>query len=135
MVIKPAGKIALIILFIVLAFFTYRYFVPAKPGEAGAETTSGTMPQPKTGEEMGRTGTSSGNGSGNTDSKSSSSKPSTGSRSFSYIPEKPVNGTLRGVVEVGASGFNSFVINMDQEKRWEIVSKDFGESLAYEGLM
>ena len=41
---------------------------------------------------------------------------------------------LRGVVEVGATGFNSFVINMDSQKRWEIVSKDFGESLAYEGL-
>jgi hypothetical protein len=37
-------------------------------------------------------------------------------------------------VEVGATGFNSFVINMDRERRWEIVSKDFGESLAYEGL-
>jgi hypothetical protein len=41
---------------------------------------------------------------------------------------------MRGVVEVGATGFNSFVINMDNQKRWEIVSKDFGESLAYEGL-
>jgi hypothetical protein len=55
-------------------------------------------------------------------------------REFNYTPEKPVNGTLRGVVEVGATGFNSFVINMDRERRWEIVSKDFGESLAYEGL-
>ncbi len=55
-------------------------------------------------------------------------------RSFNYTPEKPENGTLRGVVEVGATGFNSFVINMDAQKRWEIVSKDFGESLAYEGL-
>jgi hypothetical protein len=41
---------------------------------------------------------------------------------------------LRGVVEVGATGFNSFVINMDAQNRWKIVSKDFGESLAYEGL-
>lgn len=55
-------------------------------------------------------------------------------RSFNYTPEKPVNGTLKGVVEVGATGFNSFVINMDSQRRWEIVSKDFGESLAYEGL-
>ncbi len=38
------------------------------------------------------------------------------------------------MVEVGATGFNSFVINMDKERRWEIVSKDFGESLTYEGL-
>lgn len=49
-------------------------------------------------------------------------------------PDRPVNGTYKGVVEVGASGFNSFVVNIDKEKRWEIVSKDFGESLAYEGF-
>lgn len=55
-------------------------------------------------------------------------------REFIYTPEKPENGKLRGVVEVGAAGFNSFVINIDQQKRWEIIDKDFGESLAYEGL-
>ncbi|HEX8313860.1 MAG TPA: hypothetical protein VF609_02640 [Flavisolibacter sp.] len=55
-------------------------------------------------------------------------------REFNYTPEEPVNGQLRGVVEVGATGFNSFVINMDNQNRWKIVSKDFGESLAYEGL-
>jgi hypothetical protein len=129
MVIKPAGKIALIILFLVLAFFTYRYFVPktdttvaetektenGSPSSSGSESNSGSVESK----------------SAETTTKSSSSE----SRSFNYVPEKPVNGVLRGVVEVGASGFNSFVINMDREKRWEIVSKDFGESLAYEGLM
>jgi hypothetical protein len=62
-------------------------------------------------------------------------KPSTtNEREFAYEPEEPENGQLRGVVEVGATGFNSFVINMDNQNRWKIVSKDFGESLAYEGL-
>ncbi|MGF7028022.1 MULTISPECIES: hypothetical protein [Sphingobacterium] len=63
--------------------------------------------------------------------------PSSGSettRSFNYQPEKPVDGEYKGVVEVGASGFNSFVVNMDKENRWEIISKDFGKSFAYEGL-
>lgn len=55
-------------------------------------------------------------------------------RSFAYEPEKPVDGVLKGVVEVGASGFNSFVIKIDKEKRWELVSKDFGNSMVYEGL-
>nr|WP_199157744.1 hypothetical protein [Pedobacter sp. ASV2] len=55
-------------------------------------------------------------------------------RSFNYIPEKPVNGEYKGVVEVGASGFNSFVVNIDKEKRWEIISKDFGKSFVYEGM-
>jgi hypothetical protein len=56
------------------------------------------------------------------------------SRIFAYQPEKPVNGELKGIVEVGATGFNSFIINMDKEKRWEIITKDFGQSLVYEGL-
>lgn len=55
-------------------------------------------------------------------------------RTFNYTPEKPVNGEYKGVVEVGASGFNSFVVNIDKEKRWEIISKDFGKSFVYEGL-
>ena len=55
-------------------------------------------------------------------------------RIFAYQPEKPVNGELKGIVEVGATGFNSFIINMDKEKRWEVISKDFGQSLVYEGL-
>ncbi len=68
--------------------------------------------------------------------RASTTKPSSDSeeRQFNYTPEKPENGSLRGVVEVGATGFNSFVINIDDQKRWEIVSKDFGESLAYEGM-
>lgn len=55
-------------------------------------------------------------------------------RTFAYQPEKPVNGELKGVVEVGASGFNSFVVKIDKEKRWEVVSKEFGNSMVYEGL-
>lgn len=55
-------------------------------------------------------------------------------RTFNYVPEKPVNGEYKGVVEVGASGFNSFVVNIDKEKRWEIISKDFGKSFVYEGM-
>ncbi|ALL07524.1 hypothetical protein AQ505_19725 [Pedobacter sp. PACM 27299] len=55
-------------------------------------------------------------------------------REFNYTPEKPVNGEYKGVVEVGASGFNSFIVNIDKEKRWEIVSKDFGKSFVYEGM-
>lgn len=46
----------------------------------------------------------------------------------------PINGTFKGVIEVGASGFNSFIVNMDNEKNWELVSKEFGASLMYEGF-
>lgn len=69
--------------------------------------------------------------------KEGSEKTNTNSsehRTFAYQPEKPVNGELKGVVEVGASGFNSFVVKIDKEKRWEVVSKEFGNSMVYEGL-
>jgi hypothetical protein len=56
------------------------------------------------------------------------------SNSIQIVTDVPINGTYKGVVEVGASGFNSFIINMDKDKNWEIVSKEFGESLAYEGF-
>lgn len=55
-------------------------------------------------------------------------------REFKYTPEKPVNGEYKGVVEVGASGFNAFIVNIDKEKRWEMVSKDFGKSFIYEDM-
>lgn len=48
--------------------------------------------------------------------------------------EPVVNGVRKGVVEVGASGFNSFAVDIDQNKNWEMVSKMFGKSLAWEGF-
>ncbi|WGH76295.1 hypothetical protein P8625_03780 [Tenacibaculum tangerinum] len=53
---------------------------------------------------------------------------------FNYKNKKPVNGKLKGVVELGASGFNSFIIELDKDKNWEVKSKEFGNSLIAEGL-
>ena len=123
MKLKPGGKIFLFLLLGVIAFFAIRKFAPATK----TENTTEYVDNPAK--------------SGNDDSKDvpnntneSKGGAKTESRTFDYSPEKPENGKLKGVVEVGATGFNSFVINMDSQKRWQIVSKDFGESLAYEGL-
>ena len=126
MKLKLGGKILLFLVFAVVAFFLLKRFLPA-PGKSSDPSTSSSIPSSETDKQ---------NGDDSKENKpaSSGTTSSSNARSFDYTPEKPANGTLRGVVEVGASGFNSFVINMDQEKRWEIVSKDFGESLAYEGL-
>ncbi len=53
---------------------------------------------------------------------------------FNYTPPAPINGTLRGVVELGATGFNSFIIRMDERKNWKLEKADYGASLVYEGL-
>lgn len=48
---------------------------------------------------------------------------------FTYTPERPVNGVLKGVVELGSSGFNSFVIKIDDQKRWELINAEYGNSI------
>lgn len=118
---KPAGIFIIVLIIAGLAYFAIkpRFDEVRKENSAEINTTPGGASK---------------------DSLTTKNSPAPGrednkeGRDFNYTPEKPVNGTLRGVVELGATGFNSFVINMDNQKRWEIVSKDFGESLAYEGL-
>ncbi len=64
----------------------------------------------------------------------SSAKPVNQISSFSYTPAAVVGGTLKGVVELGASGFNSFIINMDNNKNWKLEKAEFGNSLAIENM-
>lgn len=118
---KPAGIIAILLIIGILAYFALRPKIDQIRNENGKELST-TNSRAETTTEPNR------------DAPPATKTTASAEREFNYTPEEPVNGTLRGVVEVGAAGFNSFVINMDGQKRWKIVSKDFGESLAYEGL-
>ena len=60
--------------------------------------------------------------------------PAAGSVAFSYQAAEPVNGRLKGVVELGASGFNSFVVRLDAQRRWKLEKSEFGNSLVLENL-
>jgi len=53
---------------------------------------------------------------------------------FKLQPTKPVNGKLKGVVELGSSGFNCFIIDVDKDLNWEAKKKEFGNSLILEGM-
>ncbi|MFT4032225.1 MAG: hypothetical protein QM669_07380 [Siphonobacter sp.] len=53
---------------------------------------------------------------------------------FSYQAPVPQGGKLKGVVELGASGFNSFIIRMDAEKNWKLEKAEFGNSLVMENM-
>ena len=118
---KPAGILIIVLIIAGLAYLAIKPRLPEPGKENSTEITTTPDKREKDSSE-----------------NKTSPAPTRGDnaevREFNYTPEKPVNGTLRGVVELGATGFNSFVINMDNQKRWEIMSKDFGESLAYEGL-
>ena len=53
---------------------------------------------------------------------------------FNYRSEAPVNGKLRGVVELGASGFNMFIIRIDDKRNWKLEKSEFGNSLVMENM-
>jgi hypothetical protein len=66
---------------------------------------------------------------------SDNSNNSTSERlAFNYNPPMPVNGKLKGVVELGATGFNSFIVRIDAKKNWKLEKAQFGASLVKEGL-
>jgi hypothetical protein len=125
---KPAGIIVIVLVIAALAYFAISPRLSAPTRENTATVPSTEQP----GNSPGGSNQSADNVNANT--ATTTADADANEREFNYTPEKPENGVLRGVVEVGATGFNSFVINMDNQKRWEIVSKDFGQSLAYEGL-
>lgn len=53
---------------------------------------------------------------------------------FTFKPLPPVNGRLKGVVELGASGFNSFIVRMDEDKNWSLEKAEYGNSLVMENM-
>jgi hypothetical protein len=53
---------------------------------------------------------------------------------FNYLPLKPVDGRLRGVVELGASGFNAFIVRIDAQRNWALQKAEFDNSLIMENM-
>ncbi|WP_221766237.1 DUF6799 domain-containing protein [Hymenobacter metallilatus] len=60
--------------------------------------------------------------------------PAASSLTFAYQAPAPVNGKLKGVVELGASGFNSFIIRVDKQQNWKLEKSEFGNSLVMENM-
>ncbi len=98
--IKPAGIIIVLVIIAALAYFAFR---PKTADVNNGSTTVNTTEQ-----------------TDNLKNPPPAATKTTGGneREFNYTAGKPVNGTLKGVVELGATGFNSFVINMDSKKNW-----------------
>lgn len=106
-------------------YFAARTFLPQMQGDAaataGTETTSPT--------------TDSGNAAASGSTTAAVANAATFSRQpFGYTPPSPVNGKLKGVVELGATGFNSFIIRVDNQKNWKLEKAEYGASLVYEKM-
>lgn len=54
--------------------------------------------------------------------------------SFNYTPAEPVNGKKKAIVELGATGFNMFIVEVDKDKNWKALKKEFGRSLISENM-
>lgn len=105
------SKVLITLLLIVGLFFLFRYFIPANEGDqsTGQDTVE------------------------NVDQDEAKS-PELKSGEFNFTPTPPVNGSMKGVVELGASGFNSFIVTIDKEKNWELEKAEWGNSLVIDGL-
>jgi hypothetical protein len=127
----PFARLLIVLLIVGGIFFGAKKFFP----QLGSKTELPTM---------GKSTDNSTDGSSTAPSPSSSSAPAPSESKttalpiskakFEYTPDAPVNGKLKGVVELGATGFNSFIINVDKQKNWKLEKADFGASLVYEKL-
>ncbi len=129
----PFARLLIVVGIVLGLYFGVKKFLPElsdkfkKP--AGTETS---VPTNSTSDDIKSTPA---DNSGSTPSKSDNSSTAPGNRPvFEYKPKEPLNGKLKGVVELGASGFNSFIIRVDQQKNWKLEKADFGASLVYEKL-
>lgn len=53
--------------------------------------------------------------------------------SFDFQPETPQNGKLIGIIELSFSGFNAFVVEIDDQDRWSLEKAIYDESYVADG--
>ena len=130
----PFSRVMIALLIVGGVYFGIKKFFPnlGKNTET-AQTEQGlnaTSPEPGT------------QPNGNADNSATDDKSTNGAgasmaggvSTFTYSPTEPVDGKLKGVVEMGAAGFNSFIIRIDKDKNWKLEKADYGASLVYESM-
>ncbi|MDJ0366474.1 hypothetical protein QMK33_15045 [Hymenobacter sp. H14-R3] len=122
-----AGRLIITLIVVAAVYFGFRYFAGSRLAPA-VVTTTRPAPGTETDTEM--------DTAGETDAETGSTPFGKGSAAaaFAYEAPAPVNGKLKGVVELGASGFNSFIVRIDKDRRWKLEKADFGNSLVLENM-
>jgi hypothetical protein len=130
-----AGRLLITLLILAGIYFGLKTFggidlLKKFGGDRTEQTTeSPSLPSTVPAEENAAPAPENGSSSGASDATTSTAR-----KTFDYTPPAPVNGKLKGVVELGASGFNSFIVTMDRENRWKLEKADFGNSLVLENM-
>ncbi|RYF69618.1 MAG: hypothetical protein EOO39_17215, partial [Cytophagaceae bacterium] len=137
-----AGRLLITALILALIYFGLKYVAGVdliQKFRAGnkteqTETTSPTLPPGQEAAEAAQgTGGVDVNAGESTASSEASSDGGT-QAAFNFQAPEPQGGKLRGVVELGASGFNSFIVRIDDQKHWKLEKADFGNSLVLENM-
>ncbi len=126
-----AGRLIITVVVLGALYFGFRYFAETHPPLTPVATAS----------VAGGSATSPGN---ETAPASAADQPGGGPApsaagggprpAFAYEAPAPVGGHLKGVVELGASGFNSFIVRLDGQKNWKLEKAEFGNSLVMENM-
>ncbi|MCX6215971.1 hypothetical protein [Spirosoma sp.] len=130
-----AGRLLITALILAGVFFAFRYFggndALRKLAPKDKEyTESETMPRADDKTAEAAVEESSASSSASSESEATDQPR----QSFSYTAPEPQNGKLKGVVELGASGFNSFIVRIDDQKRWKLEKAEFNNSLVMENM-
>jgi hypothetical protein len=73
--------------------------------------------------------------SSNTPSPKKNQQPATTPETVNFSLEEPQpDGKLKAVIELGAEGFNYFIIKVDSDKNWALKKSSYGYSNIYENL-
>ena len=115
----PFSRILLALALVAGIYFAARQFLPGLMNKSGGSDAPNTE-------------TTTGNPNDNSNEAGAAS--STFNTTFNYTPPAPASGKLKGVVELGATGFNSFIIRIDAQKNWKLEKAEYGASLVYEKL-
>ncbi len=111
----PFSRILIVMAIVAIAFFGVKKFLPGLIGGDSVTTENTVAPSAN-------------------DAAANIHTTESAVSNFNYTAPEPVNGKMMGVVELGATGFNSFIITVDQQKNWKLNKSDFGSSLVYEGM-
>lgn len=136
----PLGKLTIVVLILGALYGGFRVLQnQGILGKRNQTAQTNTPPADASAEGAGTAGESGAAGSGDASSApasagSEATPVNNAGRAFSYTPPAPENGKLKGVVELGASGFNSFIIRVDPQKNWKLEKSEFGNSLVLENM-
>lgn len=130
----PFSRLLIVLLILAGLFFLAKKFIPGFGSKMEIPKVTNTTSNGENTNPSGNATPSSPNTAVTPGSTPATSSAPISRAKFEYTPATPVNGKLKGVVELGSTGFNSFVINIDKQKNWKLEKADFGTSLVYEKL-